>query len=433
MSAEPPQAAVPGCKSTTQRALMLAALAAGESRIGSPCEGDDCRELRDALAVLGAGVEIEHGDPGGLETWRLGGLGGLPSPQGVLLDCGEGASTLRFLAALAAAADGETRLRAADGLRARPHAGLFEVLRSLGASVEATADGWRIRGRGFGVRESEVPVDVSSQPLSGLLMASGAAAQRWTFRGNPVSPGYLALTIAMQRVVRGADSVQVEPGAIASTPGFGRARDLVIPGDASSVLALAVAVIVSGRPLGLARRWSDRHPDAEALFALRQAGLLGCEDGADGGVVLRPGTRATAEGQAEAMRGGRTPEPGLEFDLADAPDAGPVLAALGLAIPGGVLLHGVARLRVKESDRAAGIRRLAEAAGAHSEERDGALRVHAVARPSAGERRFDPTGDHRLAMAGGIAALRDDRLRVEGPDCVAKSFPAFWERLALLA
>jgi len=432
MSAEPPQAAVPGCKSATQRALMLAALAAGESRIAGPGEGADCRELRDALAALGAGVRLESGNPEGLETWCVDGLAGLPSPQDVLLDCGEGASTLRFLLALAAAADGETRLRAADGLRARPHAQLLEVLRTQGAAIEATADGWRVRGRGFRARETAVPVDVSSQPLSGLLMASGAAAQRWTFGGSPVSPGYLALTIAMQRVVRGADSVEVNPGAIAVAPGFGRARDLVVPGDASSVLALAVAVIVAGRPLALSRRWSDRHPDAEALFALRQAGLLGCDDGDDGGVVLRPGPRGTPGGGGEPTGGDADPDPALEFDLADAPDAGPVLGALGLAIAGGVLLHGVARLRAKESDRVAGIRRLAEAAGAHSEERGGALRVHAVARRPAGERRYDPAGDHRLAMAGGIAALRDDGLRVEHPDCVAKSFPAFWDRLALL-
>ena len=139
MSGALPLAAVPGCKSATQRGLVLAALADGESLLGGPGEGADCRELRDAVAALGAEVAVVAGGveagPGAAGGWRVRGLGGLPVPSGQTLDCGAGASTLRFLLALAAATDGETRLRAEPGLRARPHAALLELLELLGAGV----------------------------------------------------------------------------------------------------------------------------------------------------------------------------------------------------------------------------------------------------------------------------------------------------------
>lgn len=419
MPEAPPVAAVPGCKSATQRALVLAALASGESRLAGPAEAQDCLELRDALRALDVEIVSEAATAEG-GVWTVQGGDGPPALEGQQLQLGAGASTLRFLLPLCAASTGELRLVAAPALRERPHQSLFDALTVVGASLKEERDGWSLRARGFQVREVELDVATTSQVLSGFLMASGAAPQRWTWPGMPVSAGYLAMTIGMQRVFRGGDALTVEDGEMQVAAGFGDGRRLTLPGDASGVLALAVAVLLTGRSLALGRRWSTRHPDAAVLMELQRVGLLSCEDAADGGVVL-------------SARGDLTDaDAALALDVSAAPDAAPALAALGLHLPGGLRLHGAPRLRGKESDRLERIEALVALAGGAARLEGDTLHLAPASTTSRGARCFDPHADHRMAMAAGLASLRDQGLEVENRSCVAKSFPAFWEQLELL-
>lgn len=423
MPEAPPVAAVPGCKSATQRALMLAASARGGSVLRGAAEARDSVELAAALSALGVAVQPEPlsatEDAVGGAALRVSGLGAPVSLDGQTVEVGEGASTLRFLLPWCAAGEGTVRLRAAPGLRRRAHGPLLEVLATLGAKVQPEPEGWTLQARGFALREAQVDVAASSQFLSGLMMASGAAPQRWTWQGLPVSAGYLAMTVGMLRVFRSAEALTLEEGAAELAPGFGEGRDCTLPADASAMLTLAVGALLAGRPLAVERGWSTRHPDAEVLHALQFGGLLQVHEEVDGRTLLQP----------QPLESATTV---LEFALAEAPDAAPVLAALGLHLPQGLLLHDVARLRDKESDRLAGVRRLVEAAGGSSQEEGTSLRVLPTARAPASERLFDPEGDHRMAMAAGLAGLRDPGLQVEDRACVAKSFPGFWEQRELL-
>lgn len=419
MPQAPPVAAVPGCKSATQRALLLAAVASGESRLAGPAEAQDCVELRDALRQLGVELQIESATAEG-GVWTVQGGEGPPTLDGQQLQLGAGASTLRFLLPLCAASTGELRLTVVPALRERPHQALFGGLAAVGAALKEENDGWSLRASGFQVREAELDVAATSQVLSGFLMASGAVPQRWSWRGMPVSAGYLAMTIGMQRVFRGGDALAVEDGVIEVAAGFGAGRQLTLPGDASGVLALAVGVLLSGRPLALGRRWSTRHPDAAVLLELQRVGLLDCADAADGGVVL------SARGDlADA-------DSALALDVSAAPDAAPALAALGLHLPGGLRLHGAPRLRGKESDRLERIEALVALAGGVARLEGETLHLAPATTAPSSARSYNPHADHRMAMAAGLASLRDPGLEVENRSCVAKSFPAFWEQLELL-
>lgn len=385
---------VPGCKSASQRALILAALAAGESHLRGLSSGEDSTYLIDALRRLGWTLEAQDG---GLKVQGSGG----PRTAGVeQVELGEGGSTLRFLMPVLAAAPQDLEIRVAEGLRRRPQAALVEVLDRLGATVTPTERGFHLRSTPRDPGQAvEVPVDLSSQFLSGFLMAAGAHPMLWCPKGDLVSRGYLAMTVRMMRKFRGPAVLEDQGRIWSQAAGFGIGQELQIPADASAIVFFAVAAILQQVRIRITRAWDPHHPDVAVLQFLDKHGLLKV-DGQD----LVP------DKPLSSLVGRSAPA----FDLQESPDSGPALAVLAAAMPHGIAFLNPERLQFKESDRIAGMQEL-DRFCRHPQARD-----------------FHPRNDHRLAMAAGIATLGYPQATILQPECVAKSFPGFWEQLARL-
>lgn len=419
--------ALPGCKSSSQRALMLAALAAGESRIDGLSDCRDSADLQAALQALGA----EFRPAGAAGAWTVRGRPPQELGSAADLPAGEGASTLRFLLALAAAGRGVLTLRPAPALAARPHGELTAILSGFGAGIETGLDAagpfLRVRGRGgFGARSVELGALQTSQTLSALWLAAGDAPMQWRLLQPAGSQGYLGLTAEMLRAARGpAALIEREPGrSWDQSAGFGRDARLRVLADPSAAIFFAVAALLLQRPVRLERAWNPRHADADLLERLRAEEWLDWQDGA-AGRMLRPGPSALARP--------------LQLDLDAAPDAGPALAVLAAHLPHGGSFRGLERLRIKESDRVLAMARLAEACGAAVALAGGGMSIAPGAQsPRPGQpaprraARVAAEGDHRTAMAAGIAALLHPGLEPDDRACVAKSFPGFWAAQAAL-
>jgi 3-phosphoshikimate 1-carboxyvinyltransferase len=398
---------LPGCKSASQRALLLAALATGPSCLHGLGDGADSKELAAALAALGVAQQ-----PQADAVLTLQGIGGPPILDGQELNIGEGGSTLRFLLPLLARCPGEVRLQVAPGLLARPHGPLLELLMQNGARIESLADGFLIHGTAHPLPSpTTVPVALSSQFFSGLLMTSGATEQYWLLDQEPVSVGYLDMTVAMMKQFRGANCLQLNGLKWHQQAGYGQGQDYIVPADTSAALFFAVAAVLLQRPIQMARSLSAEHPDYYALQFLVDSGFMDFN-----GEVFAP------------LANGSAVQP---FDLSRSPDSGPALAILAASSHSGLNFEKAERLRHKESDRIDGMARLAAACGAELSQEGGNLRIEAK-RLVPAHTSFDPNADHRLAMAAGVAALRWPGIEITNPACVAKSFPTFWQQLDLL-
>ncbi|MFK5956067.1 MAG: hypothetical protein QM477_06445 [Planctomycetota bacterium] len=403
---------LPGCKSVSQRALILAALAQGESRLVGLSTGDDSVFLQQALRQLGWSLELD--DCGSLLVV------GRHGPQTATVDAltlGEGGSTLRFLVPLLAAVPQDLMLGLAPGLRARPQQVMVDALAQFGASLTPTASGFHLQSSGRALpQEMQIPVDLSSQFFSGFLMASGKQAQSWKLGSEPVSRGYLDMTVCMLQQFRGPDVLQIQAHGWQQQAGYGLGQDLQIPSDASAVVFFAVAAILQQREIQIRSPWDLSHPDIAVLNFLRQNGLLQVE-----GTTLVPMPAAAVAASSGVPI----------FDLQDSPDSGPALAVLASQMPNGMVFRNPERLRFKESNRLDGMQHLAAILGGTMSARAGELRVKPGALTHT-QAAFDSCNDHRLAMAAGIASLRYPQLKIAGQGCVAKSFPDFWNQLARL-
>lgn len=399
--------AVPS-KSVTHRALVAAALGAGESAIVGPLDADDTRRTREGLRQLGIAV-----DAGG-DAWTVRGAGGRVRGGGTL-DLGASGTSARFLAALAALGRSPSRLDGTARLRERPMQELVTALEGLGAVVRASEGGRLplVAGGGEGVAggAAELPGARSSQFASALLLAAPAFRDglELTLRPPLVSLPYVAMTVAVLAgfgvIVHraGLTAFRVPPQAV-------RPTRWVVEGDHSAASYLVAAAAITGgsvRLRGLARR--SLQPDARFLADLES---IGC--------------RVTDEGGAVVVRGaGRIPA--FDWDLRDAPDLAPAACVLALFAEGPCRLTGVSHLRLKESDRLAALADGAARAGARARAGGDEL----VVEPAPGGRlaaaSIDVAGDHRIAMAFAVAGLRGEGLTLSDDGPVAKSYPGFWD------
>jgi 3-phosphoshikimate 1-carboxyvinyltransferase len=409
-------------KSSMQRATACALLASGrdgESILRSPSDSRDCRA---ALGVAeGLGAEVE--DRGG--TVAIRGIGGrrlvAGDGRGFSLSCGESGLCLRMFSPIAALFEAQVELAAEGTLRRRPVGMIAEPLRELGASCD-TADGFPpvlVRGPLRGGR-ARVEGRESSQFLTGLLVALPLAERDSELDVEGLaSRGYVDLTMDTMRDF----GVEVERDAayrrfeIKGRQAY-RPADFTVEGDWSGAAFLLVAGAIAARerPVGvegLDARSSQ--PDRTILDALAGAGA-------------EVETSGAALGPVSVRRRALS---AFTFDATDCPDLFPPLACLALACEGESRIKGVGRLRGKESDRAAAIREELGRLGARIEIEGDELVVRGgPLHPGI----VDSRGDHRIAMAAAICALQaGGPVTIEGAECVAKSWPSFYEDLARIA
>lgn len=410
---------VPGSKSLTNRALLAAACADGESTLLNPLESSDTRALATALQLLAAEVFFEG------VSWRVRGPlrpRGDSEPE-LMIDIGDAGTPARFLAALLAAVPGRYILDGSARMRERPMAALFESIRSLGGEVKchsregflpASIHGGTLRGGRVAIRG-----DVSSQFLSALKLVSPLipGGIEIKIEGPVSSAAYLTLTQAV------LDAFGARPGG-----GYRPARFAVPGDDSAACFPIAGSLLSRGRVtvLGLSR--NPEQPDAVFREWAERAGgrLSWAGEGENAGL--------TVDARHLAGLSGLRP---LSVDVDMAPDAALPLAAV-LAFAGGTsALAGAARLREKESDRLAAALDLLSRAGASAREEPSQTGPRLVIDGASGTPRradFTAHGDHRVAMTAAVLALAlPAGATLDDPGAVSKSWPTFfddWMRLA---
>jgi 3-phosphoshikimate 1-carboxyvinyltransferase len=407
---------VPGDKSISHRALMLAALAPGASVIGGINIGHDVMATARAVGLLGAEVELDADvarvsiDSPGAEA--------LVEPDDVI-DAGNSGTTLRCLLGVVAPIEGTTVLTGDESVRSRPMLRVVAPLRQLGAAIEGRDHGDRaplvVRGRPLQGAEVEISVS-SAQVKTALLLAGLRASGRTTVVSPLPSRDHTErmLRAAGAEVTGEGDRVSVEPGPL-------EPFRMKVPGDASSGAFLVVAaLLVPGSELTI--EGVGLNPTRIALFDVLQAmgGHLSVE--ITGDEMGEPvGSVVAAHSELH----------GIDVDPASIPalvDEIPVLAVAASQATGATTIAGAEELRVKESDRLAGMARALSALGASVEEKRDGFTIQGGTPLSGGE--VDSLGDHRIALAMAVAGLvSEGPVRVRGWGCIETSFPEFLDTL----
>lgn len=397
---------IPGSKSMTNRALVLAALCAGESVLRRPLRSRDTELMAGGLRVLG--VSVTDGPDG---SYRVCGAGPPLRPVATAVDVGNAGTVARFLPPLAGLATAAVRFDGDPAMRRRPLGPLLTALGTLGMAIDSGGRGGLpilVRGRGL-VPGGEVTVDASSssQVISGLLLAAPAfqAGVRLRHRGPRLpSRPHLSMTVRMLRAA-GAAVDDATPDAWAVAPGRLRAGDRDVEPDLSSAAPfLAAALVTAGRVTVAGWPASSDQPGA-ALPEL----------------LTRMGADCTLDAVGLTVRGA-TKIRGLDADLSDVSELVPVLTALAALASAPSRFRGVAHMRGQETDRLAALATEFGRLGGSVTETDDGLAI-TPRRLSGGT--FRTYDDHRLAMAAAVLGLAVPGIEVENVSTTAKTMPGF--------
>lgn len=419
----PPDAtvSVPGGRSVTNRALVAAALAEGTSELVGAGLSDDSEAMVDCLRALGATIDVVT-VPGGPVVIRVEGISGRPV-GGTEVFTRLSGTTSRFIAPVAALADGPVRIDARPPMRTRPMADLVDALRALGARVSEEGEPGHLPLVVEGPlteRRVQVPGTVSSQFTSGLLLAGGArpgGLQVDLATDRLVSAPYVAMTAH----VMAAFGVAVETAGHGwSTPGGGyRARTYDVEADAATAgYLLAAAAITGGRVRVPGLPTVDLQADVALVDVIESMGAQVDRSGSDV-TVTGPGT-------------GPAPLRGGTFDLTAFSDMAPTVAVLAAFAGERVEVTGVGFIRGKETDRIAASVAELRRVGADAVETDDGFVVWPEGRPAdrvlhgAVLHTYD---DHRMAMSFALVGLVVPGIEVADPGVVAKTHPGFYADL----
>ena len=428
---------VPGDKSVSHRAAMLASLAAGGTRIENFSSSADCSSTLEALRGLGVGVERD----GSVVVINGAGVGGGPprfsAPAGPL-DCGNSGTTMRLLAGILAAQPFASVLTGDESLSRRPMRRVMEPLELMGARLSAE-DGHaplRVEGRRpLRAIRYEMPV-ASAQVKSCVLLAGlGAEGRTEVVEPSAQTRDHTERMLRWFGVEVGTKGLPGEGGrVVVSVEGGSRltARDLTVPGDISSAaFPGAAAALLPGS--GLELEGVGLNPTRAAVLEAFRG--LGC--------ALSVGDERERSNEPTGLIrvrgvGGLTPQAAganviRGAYVAQLIDELPVLAVVGTAVEGGLEIRDARELRVKESDRISASVTNLRAMGAQVEEFEDGLRVEGPARLRGA--RLQSYGDHRIAMAFAVAGLAaEGETEIEGAEeCVGVSFPEFFPLLESLA
>jgi 3-phosphoshikimate 1-carboxyvinyltransferase len=407
---------LPGSKSISNRALLLAALADGDTLAANLLDADDTRVMREALTALG--VRLVPGTDGLL----VGGSAGHFPVLEAQLFLGNAGTAFRSLTAALAFAGGRYRLDGVPRMRERPIGDLVDALNALGARI-----GYAGRA-GFPPLQIEsadrlstdhvtIRGDVSSQFLSGLLMAAPLIAPlqglKITVAGTLISQPYVQLTLAMMRrfgvEVRRDQDVFTVPRHRYASPGR-----YLIEGDASGASYFLALGAIAGGPI--------------RVEGVGRASLQGDVRFAD--ALARMGARVDAGDEHITASAPANRLCAIDIDCSDIPDAAMTLAVVALFADGPSTLRNIGSWRVKETDRIAAMATELRKIGAAVDEGPDWLCVTPPAQWR--EATIDTYDDHRVAMSMSLIAAGGVEVRIRDPKCVAKTFPDYFERLAAL-
>jgi 3-phosphoshikimate 1-carboxyvinyltransferase len=409
----PPDATirVPGSKSVTNRAILIAALAKGHSRILNPLFSDDSFWLMNALVRLG--IEVSADGEKGEVCVR--GQSGEIYASGVDLFVGNAGTVARFLPPVLALGRGPYTVNGVARMRERPVADLVDAMRQLGAEVKYVRDLAKfplmIRGGGIPGGEARVSSSKSSQFVSGLLMASPYAEAPVTLypEGRKELP-YVGITLALMRAF-GVKVVQAN-GRLTVAPAMYSSRDYEVEPDASGASYFMAAAAVTGGRVRIAGLGSSS-PQGDLRFAavLRD---MGCnvEIASDFVEVHGP----------DRLHG-------VEVDMNAFSDTMITLSAMAPFATTPTTIKNVAHTRLQETDRLSAVASELNRLGIKTQTTPSSIRIIPGQIRSGVIRTY---GDHRMAMAFAVVGLVASGIRIGDPGCVTKTFPGYFEALESL-
>ena len=392
--------AIPGSKSLTNRALVLAALAAGPSIIRNGLDARDTRLMRDGLRALGVQV-VERGN-----EWQV-----VPPARftgDALVDCGLAGTVMRFLPALALLADGLVRFDGDEQAYARPMGPLLDALSGLGASVESARGALPFTVHG-GAAGGAVTIDAStsSQFVSALLLEGARLPEGLDLRhsGPPIpSRPHIEMTVAMLRD-RHVRVDHPEPDRWVVAPGPIAAHDEVIEPDLSNAAPFLAAAAVTGGEVTVPH-WPGSTDQPGDLIT---------------DILSAFGADVSYDERGVTVRGTDTLH-AVDLDLSGASELTPVVAAVAALADGTSHLRGVAHIRGHETDRLAALATELERLGGRAEETADGLTIHSRLLGGAEWRTY---ADHRMAHAGALLGLVVPEVTLDDIGCTDKTMPEF--------
>jgi 3-phosphoshikimate 1-carboxyvinyltransferase len=401
---------LPGSKSISNRVLLLAALASGDSEVGGLLDADDTRVMLDALQVLG--VEFSKKE----SSVCIHGTGGVFRTKKADLSLGNAGTAFRPLTAALAMSGGEYRLSGVPRMHERPVRDLVDALRGMGARIDyAGNEGYPPLVVHRGKISVETPVrvrgDVSSQFLTALLMALplARAKSRVEVQGELISKPYVEITLNVMRrfgvdVSRSGWRYFEVPGKSYVSPGR-----ILVEGDASSASYFLAAGALGGGPVRVEGVGLDSiQGDVRFVEVLER---MGAE------VSVRENS-IEVQSKAEKLKP-------IDMDLNHIPDAAMTAAVMALFADGRSTLRNIGSWRVKETDRIAAMATELRKLGAEVEEGKDFLKI--TPKKLNSNIAIDTYDDHRMAMSFSLAALGGVPVRINDPACVAKTFPRFFD------
>ena len=406
---------LPGSKSLTNRALLVAAMSVGRSELEGVLQAEDTELMADALAALGVPALIRRNTNRAIVEGR----GGHWPNTEADIECGNAGTVIRFVTAACAAGQGDYVLDGGARMRQRPIGALVDALRDLGAQI------------GYGAREGYCPLQVyarglrggtvvfdrpvSSQYVSAILMAAPLAANdvMISVEGALPSDPYVRMTLEVMEAF-GVSVVedQLRRFVVPAPQTYAAAQYTIEPDASAASYFFAVAALTGGRVT------------VEGLGTESVQGDIGFVR-----LLERMGCSVAMEARKTMVRGPSDCSlSGIDADLGEMPDVAPTLAVVAAFATGTTRIRNVANLRIKESDRLAALATELGHLGVSTELHEDGITVAPTSRPVAGQ--IDTHGDHRIAMSFALAGLKIDGVVIRDPDCVNKTFPEYFERLA---
>ncbi|WP_409307428.1 3-phosphoshikimate 1-carboxyvinyltransferase [Pectobacterium sp. B1J-3] len=408
---------LPGSKSVSNRALLLAALSQGKTRLINLLDSDDVRHMLNALAALG----VEYHLSSDRTVCEVTGLGGaFRAVQPLELFLGNAGTAMRPLAAALCLTDGDIVLTGEPRMKERPIGHLVDSLRQGGATIDYLEQEnyppLRLRG-GFLGGKITVDGSVSSQFLTALLITAPLAAQdtQISIQGDLVSKPYIDITLHMMKTF-GVDvrNDRYRTFSVAGRQQYCAPGDYLVEGDASSASYFLAAAAIRGgtvRVTGIGRH--SVQGDIRFADVLEKMGAQ-----------IRWG-----EDYIECQRGELH---AIDMDMNHIPDAAMTIATTALFAQGGTTtLRNIYNWRVKETDRLAAMAIELRKVGADVEEGEDYIRITPPATLNFAE--IGTYNDHRMAMCFSLVALSDTPVTILDPKCTAKTFPDYFEQLARLS
>ena len=404
----------PGSKSITNRALVCAALAAGESVLHGALDSEDTRVMIDSLRRLGIWVGEE--DDG--RTLYVSGCGGEIPATGADLFVANSGTTMRFLSAMAALGSGKFRLAGIERMHHRPISDLLDALQQLGAGVQSEKSNGcppvLIHANGLAGGQAKIAGSISSQFLSALLMACPGAKSpvELLVEGELVSKPYVEMTASVMK----SFGVDVEHGDLSRfeipAPQIYKAVEYKVEPDASAAsYFFAAAAIVGGKVTVTGLSKNSLQGDVDFCECLQQ---MGCQvDYKEDYITVR----------RDASTG---PLKGVSVNMNAISDTVQTLAAVALFAEGPTSIDGVGHIRHKETDRIGDLACELRKLGAKVDERPDGMTIHPAPLHAA---RISTYNDHRMAMSLALVGLQVPGVVILDPDCTSKTYPNFFTDL----